>query len=63
MLQAQHKRSAMHLGYPEPRRMLARSVNWTPNEKWVRVSTCEEPLREKAKGLKVRLYASLGTFF
>lgn len=61
MLQTQHKRSAMHLGYPEPRRMLARSVNWTPDEKWVRV--CEAPFREKVRGLKVRLYASLGTIF
>ena len=61
MLQTQHKRSAMPLGYPEPRRMLARSVNWTPDEKWVRVG--EAPFREKARGLKVRLYASLGTIF
>ena len=36
MLQAQHNRSTIHMGYPEPRRMLARSVtyiarsvNWT----------------------------------
>lgn len=35
----------------------------SPNEKWVRVGVCEAPNREKVKGPKVRLYASLGTFF
>lgn len=34
----------------------------SPEEKWVKVGICEAPLREKVNGLKVRLYASLGTF-